>query len=163
MEAGHRCAIPACRQPTVEIAHIVPWEQVREHKFDNLIVLCANCHIRFGRGEIDRPSMKQYKANLSVLTGRYGDLEQRVLRFFARRPEEDEIELPERLDILLMYLLEDGLLEGGRLGRSYTMTINYGGDKDDLDLPSRPTTEIYRLTDKGREFITRWLSAKKLE
>ena len=25
VEAGHRCAIPACRQIEVQIHHIVPW------------------------------------------------------------------------------------------------------------------------------------------
>jgi 5-methylcytosine-specific restriction endonuclease McrA len=41
----------------VEIAHIVPWEKVKEHTFDNLIVLCPTCHTRFDKGEIDRKSM----------------------------------------------------------------------------------------------------------
>jgi hypothetical protein len=36
MEAGHRCAIPRCQQIPVEVAHIVPWKQVREHRFENL-------------------------------------------------------------------------------------------------------------------------------
>jgi 5-methylcytosine-specific restriction endonuclease McrA len=57
VEAGHRCAIPVCRQVPVEIAHIVPWEKVKEHTFDNLIVLCPTCHTRFDKGEIDRKSM----------------------------------------------------------------------------------------------------------
>ena len=53
MEAGHRCAIPTCRQTPVEIAHIVPWEQIQEHTFDNLIALCPTCHTRYDKGEID--------------------------------------------------------------------------------------------------------------
>jgi len=39
LEAGHRCAIPTCRQTPVEIVHIDPWAKVREHKFENLIAL----------------------------------------------------------------------------------------------------------------------------
>ncbi|WP_261562884.1 tetratricopeptide repeat protein [Frankia tisae] len=65
VEAGHRCAIPTCKATTTEIAHIVPWEKVREHTFENLIALCPNCHTRFDKGDIDRRSMQQYKANLS--------------------------------------------------------------------------------------------------
>ena len=44
IEAGHRCAIPTCGHPTTEIAHILPWAKVKEHKFENLIALCPNCH-----------------------------------------------------------------------------------------------------------------------
>jgi hypothetical protein len=65
VEAGHRCAIPTCRHPTTEIAHIVPWSRVREHTFDNLIALCPTCHARYDKGEIDRKSMRMYKAQLS--------------------------------------------------------------------------------------------------
>jgi hypothetical protein len=65
VEAGHHCAIPTCRFPTTEIAHIVPWEKVKEHKFENLIALCPNCHARHHKGEIDRQSLFQYKRNLA--------------------------------------------------------------------------------------------------
>jgi len=152
MEAGHRCAIPTCHQVPAVIAHIIPWEQVKKHSFDNLIALCPTCHSRFDRGEIDRKAMEQYKANLSVLNGRYGDLEQRVLRFFAKYPDADEIELPGGLDILLMYLLEDGLL---------TATRSRGAAR----IAGVPVLafKLYRPTDKGRQFIEKWLGAEKLE
>src|SRR6059058_1324297 len=104
LEAGHRCAIPTCQQTPVEIAHIVPWTQVMKHTFDNLIALCPTCHTRYDSGGIDRKAMKQYKANLSILSGRYGDLEQRILRHFADKPDEDKIWLLGGLDILLMNL-----------------------------------------------------------
>ena len=94
IEAGHRCAIPTCRHTTTEIAHIEPWSKVKEHSFENLIALCPNCHTRFDNSEIDRKSMKQYKANLAILTGRYGDLERRILELFATNPESNSIRLP---------------------------------------------------------------------
>jgi 5-methylcytosine-specific restriction endonuclease McrA len=86
VEAGHRCAIPTCRVGTTEIAHIKPWRQVREHAFENLIALCPTCHARFDKGEIDRKAMQQYKANLGVINGRYGEIERRVLALFAENP-----------------------------------------------------------------------------
>lgn len=64
VEAGHRCAIPTCRATTLELAHITPWAKTRAHDFDNMIALCPNCHTRFDKGEIDRLSMLQYKAEL---------------------------------------------------------------------------------------------------
>jgi hypothetical protein len=85
MEAGYRCAIPTCRQHPIETAHIVPWPQVKEHKFSNLIALCANCHTRYDRGEIDRSAMRGFKANLGIINARYGEYERRLLEFFATR------------------------------------------------------------------------------
>src|SRR5437588_11597928 len=80
IESGHRCAIPTCRQVPVELAHIIPWEKCKAHKFDNLIALCPTCHTRYDKREIDRKSMQTYKLNLLLVNSRYGDLEQRVIR-----------------------------------------------------------------------------------
>lgn len=66
VEAGHRCAIPTCRNPDVDIHHIIPWEKVREHRFSNLIALCPNCHRRADAGKIDRKSLLMYKARLAA-------------------------------------------------------------------------------------------------
>lgn len=152
MEAGHRCAIPTCRQITLEVVHITPWAKVKEHTFDNLIALCPNCHTRVHKGEIDRKALKQYKANLSILNGRYGDLERRVLDYFAEHPDKERILLPRGFDILLMYLLKDGLLE----------------DVEKIDIEKANNSALagakwYQLTSNGRNFIQRWLSAKKLQ
>lgn len=65
IESGHRCAIPTCKHPTVEIHHIVPWADCQEHKFENLIALCPNCHRRAHSKEIDRKSLSIYKEKLS--------------------------------------------------------------------------------------------------
>ncbi|WP_327727027.1 HNH endonuclease [Streptomyces sp. NBC_00487] len=87
VEAGHRCAIPTCRQTPVEIAHITAWVKVREHKFENLIALCPTCHARFDRGEIDRKAMRQYKENLEIINSRYTDTESQFLKVCAQNWE----------------------------------------------------------------------------
>lgn len=68
-EAGHRCAIPSCRHPTVDVHHIVPWEDRKSHDFENLIALCPNCHRRADAGEIDRKSLRWYKSQASAAIG----------------------------------------------------------------------------------------------
>jgi hypothetical protein len=146
VEAGHRCALPRCHMPTVEIAHIKPWAQVKSHTFDNLIALCPTCHARYDKGEIDRKAMLQYKANLSVLSGRYGEVERRVLHHFAANAENESIYLPKGWDLLLMYLLDDGFLVE-------TDDIRYQFSRDGM---------LYLITPKGREFVEKWLSAKTL-
>ena len=51
-EAGHRCAIHKCREIIeVDIHHIVPWSQCKEHRYENLIALCPNCHTLADRGD----------------------------------------------------------------------------------------------------------------
>lgn len=69
LEAGHRCAIPTCKFPDIDVHHIVPWSKCREHRFENLIALCPNCHRRVHKGEIDRKSLLLYKNRLVALFG----------------------------------------------------------------------------------------------
>ena len=152
VEAGHRCAIPTCRQPTTEIAHIEPWAKVREHSFENLIALCPNCHHRYDKGEIDRLAMQRYKANLGILTSRYGDIERRVLKRFADHPEETIIEVEGgEWDIFLMYLLEDGLLEDQ--SEKLQPNVSWLGTG----------VRRFMLTEKGRSLVGHWLAGGPLE
>jgi len=62
----------------LEIAHIVPWAEVKVHEFHNLIALRANHHRRQERGEIDRKAIRQIKENLSLSGSRYTELERRI-------------------------------------------------------------------------------------
>jgi hypothetical protein len=152
VEAGHRCAIPTCRQATpLQIDHIEDWSKVRRHEFSNMIVLCANCHARKTAGDIDRKSIRMYKANLSVLNSRYGDLEKRVLQVFASESGANVIELQGGLDLQLWYLLQDGLLE--KVNRQ-------GGNMVIMGIPA---LQCYKLTDKGREFVSKWVSARPVD
>lgn len=66
VEAGHRCAIHTCRNETVDVHHIDGWAASREHRFDSLIALCPTCHRRADAGEIDRKSLRLYKARLAA-------------------------------------------------------------------------------------------------
>ena len=153
VEAGHRCAIPSCRQTPVELAHIISWAKCRKHEFENLIALCPTCHTRFDRGDIDKKSIEMYKQSLSVLNSRYGDYEQRILQYFIDTPEAEDIKLPygQNTDILLMYLLRDGLLIDLPEKRPITMSS--------IGRVSMP----YKLTDKGKNFISQWKSAENIE
>jgi hypothetical protein len=62
IEAGHRCAIPTCKNSAnIDLHHIVPWEKSKEHKAENLIALCPNCHRLAHDGSIDKKSLLKYK------------------------------------------------------------------------------------------------------
>jgi hypothetical protein len=84
--------------------------------------------------------MRQYKANLSVVSSRYSDLERRVIEFFVDNPQHETISLPGGLQLLLGYLIKDGLLE-----IKAKLVPAIGG--------SIFTNDEYQLTDAGQEFV----------
>jgi len=140
VECGHRCAIPTCRQPSVEIAHITPWSKVKNHKFENLIGLCPNCHTRFDKHEIDRKAMQIYKLNLLLTNSRYGDLEQRVIKTFVKDRKTTDFWWFADMEILLVCLIDDSLLAFAG------QTRMVGG------LSQR----LYHLTKQGTDYIAQW-------
>ena len=149
VEAGHRCSIPTCRQTTTEIAHIIPWKDVKEHTFENLIALCPNCHSRYDKGEIDRKAMQQYKINLAVLNDRYSEIERRVLRYFHDNPKARGIKLDSSFDFLLMNAIQDGLVSRLRTSK--------------LRIEGLPVHVVYTITDKGSELIKKWFGGEQLD
>lgn len=68
MDAGHRCSMPRCQSiVNIEIHHIVPFDKVQKHEYDNLIALCPNHHRIADRGAIDKKSLRMYKKNLQYV------------------------------------------------------------------------------------------------
>ena len=100
--------------------------------------------------------MRRYKANLSILNGRYGDLEKRVLQHFVDHPDSKTITLFGGLDVLLSYLVRDKLITdtGTRDG------VGFGANDGDEMIWSHIT---YALTPEGRAFIDKWMGAGNLE
>ena len=154
VEAGHRCAIPTCRMPITDIHHIIPFEDVQEHKFENLIVLCPNCHRLYHCGKIDKKSMLIYKANLSILNNRYGELVRRILSEFIDNKDQQTIILPPGFSLFVKYLIRDGILEIKYESPGFAYEP-YMRTKD-------PYVE-YGLTAFGKEFISKMIAAEILE
>ncbi len=114
IEAGYRCAVPACRTAEpLEIEHIEEYAKVKTHEFSNMIVLCANCHRRKGTGprRLDQKALRIIKRNLAVVNRRYNDVERRVLEHFVENEDSPWVLLPET-PVLFGYLVKDGLIEG---------------------------------------------------
>lgn len=144
VEAGHRCAIPTCRQTPIEIAHIVGYAKCKKHEFHNLIPLCPNCHTRFDNGEIDHKAMRAYKHNLALLNRRYGDAEARVLEWFAADRSRIGIRILAEMEVLLLRLVKDGLLADSGRGE-----LLAGGSI---------VRKTLVLTQAGREYVARWIA-----
>jgi hypothetical protein len=93
--------------------------------------------------------MKLYKAKLSIMNSKYGDLEKRLLLYFASHPEISEVPFTasKENEIQLIYAVKDGLIRWVR----------------EVDAPGGGFTSAYKhtyyeITLEGREFIRKWLS-----
>jgi hypothetical protein len=144
VEAGHRCAIPTCRHPTTEIAHIVPESQGHDDSFENLIALCADCQ----KKEIDRQSIHMYKRNLGILNSRYSDFEHRVFDQIAETDRRSFI-VDAGLEIPLLHAVNDGLLKRVELA---PVAIQRG----------EPTDYKYEVTDEGLDFVNRYIRGEDI-
>ncbi|KPF76743.1 hypothetical protein IP68_02285 [Blastomonas sp. AAP25] len=141
VEAGHRCAIPTCRYIEVEIHHIIPWANCRSHDYDNLIALCANCHRRADRGEIDRKSLRLYKINLRFAHDKFSQLEMDILFDAARLPPGQGILWTPVMMVLIRRVIEAGYL----VVVAPQTIVSIGG----LDQSPRQLM----ISAKGREFL----------
>ena len=144
VEAGHRCAIPTCRIPTTEVAHIIPWSEVKEHKYENLIALCPNCHTRADKGEIDRKSLRIYKRILQRLTDRYTKFELNVLNEIRLKKP---VVIATTMLLLIKNILDEELVEVVKEDVAW-ISGSLGGSH-------------ISLTEKGHKFIEEWIGAKK--
>ncbi|MFI1830698.1 HNH endonuclease [Streptomyces sp. NPDC020412] len=162
VEAGHRCAIPTCRQTPVELSHITPWVRVRLHKFENLIALCPTCHARFDNGAIDRRAILQYKANLGLLNSRYTQIERQLLLALNRhhnlRDEHGEwrTDDPNPIGNLIVY---------GAVHLPFGMlwTISNLIDDELVSVEGLNTDVLtLHLTSAGEQLVSRWIDAEPL-
>ncbi|WYD79428.1 MAG: HNH endonuclease signature motif containing protein [Candidatus Electrothrix gigas] len=162
-QAGHRCTI--CREPSYEFHHITELGKGGNTEYENLIVLCPNCHTRVHREGIpNKKQLRHYKLKeevvyglpiLGKLTAEEGKFVQRIavlppeeIVFFIERHYDkimvDDHEEAKRLlrkQIGLLYLEEEGIIRS-----EYESSIKCveGGFHTALHI---------RITDKG----IRWL------
>ena len=141
VEAGHRCAIPTCRTFTTEFAHIEPWATVQDHSYENLIVLCPNCHSRFDKGEMDKKSMFMYKDNLRYVVERYSKFELDVLLELSRWGSDQGLPYLSIYFLLIKAILEEKFVAIVQQSGE----ISFGG--------VRMNPDFLVITDVGRQFV----------
>lgn len=141
IEAGYRCAVPTCRFPITENAHIVSWADSKDHSYENLIALCPNCHAMYDSGKIDRSAIIAYKKKLLFLNEVYSRFEIDVL---------DHLKTHKRAlipgELLIKRLLEEEIV----MVEEEIMLHGFGDDEDILGLFS------VVLTDKGIRMLNDW-------
>lgn len=155
-ESGYRCAIPTCRSTSIlEMAHIVPWEEVQDHAFENMIVLCAMCHGLYDREKkIHRKSIETYKANLGLMNARYNETERRLLREFLASSDVHVITSVDRFQVA--NLIDDGhiIAHEGKIRHTFEI---YG------EKYSVPLKWIYQITRSGTQVLQSLYSEEPTE
>lgn len=146
VEAGHRCAIPTCRQTTLEVAHIEPYEKVKKHEANNLIALCPNCHTRFDKGEIDKKSIRIYKKRLIFLSDRYSKYELNILSALTKK---NKVFIGGG-ELMIINLLDDGFIEK----KEITSWLQEEGELIPIEF-------FIGLTRKGKDFVKSWKRKEK--
>lgn len=66
LEVRHRCAV-CCAPVALEKAHIIPWSKTKDHSFENLVVMCANCHTRSHSEDWSAAILRGYKKDPCAL------------------------------------------------------------------------------------------------
>ncbi|MBA8812682.1 hypothetical protein [Frigoribacterium faeni] len=101
-------------------------------------------------GKIPRKSIQQYKANLALLHGRYGEFERRLLEQFAQT-NSSSVQLNTGRELDLYYLLRDGHL---------TARADSGG----MFIGGMPVAQLvtYSLTSSGQALVKRMKAGSPL-
>ena len=98
--AGHRCTI--CAAPWLEIHHINELSEGGETAYDNLIVLCPNCHTRVhAEGVPSKDELRHYKRKQEIsyelpILSRIGSAERELIAEAIALDEADAILLEKR-------------------------------------------------------------------
>ena len=154
IEAGYRCAV--CRMTdALDIEHIEEWSEVRSHTFENMIVLCANCHRRKANTSdprhINRARLKRIKKNLMMLSGRYSDMERRFIEECQKALEANpsanvSLSVHNTMWLQIKYLIDDGLLQAQRVSGGFYSTDSEGNaiSNDEVKIVLSPA---------GRNFV----------
>ncbi|WP_288926980.1 HNH endonuclease signature motif containing protein [uncultured Maritimibacter sp.] len=154
-ESGYRCAIPTCRATSaLEMEHIEPWAEAPKHEFENMIVLCANCHARVTKGEISKSAVRNYKRNLAITNGRYSVFEMRFVQMFMDAGFADEpnanVTIPQSDFLHIKGLADDGLVR--------TEPLREFARNTDLD----SSLMVVWLTEAGRTFVKNYSIGKEI-
>ncbi len=99
--AGHRCTI--CQAPWLEIHHIEELGVGGKTEYENLIVLCPNCHARVhAQGIPSKEELKHYKIKQEIayelpVLSRLTESEREFVRELASKLPEDRVVFSRRV------------------------------------------------------------------
>lgn len=157
LEAGYKCANPACRHIiTLELHHIVWVKDDGDNDPNNLLALCPNCHSLHTHGDIPEQAILTWKSLLLALNSTNHATADLLLILSAeeQRIEDstDAANIPPPFRFTgdglpaLSGLISSGLIE---ISKRYSGANAWGS--------SMPSFEV-RLTTKGKNLVSAWRS-----
>jgi 5-methylcytosine-specific restriction endonuclease McrA len=99
-QSGHRCSV--CNEPNYDLHHIDHLENGGMTEYDNLIVLCPNCHRRVHKENIPDPQqLRHYKLKLEIsyslpIIGHLTNEEKALIKELCKVEDSNELILYNR-------------------------------------------------------------------
>jgi hypothetical protein len=162
--SGHRCTI--CHAPWLEIHHIDELGEGGETKYENLIVLCPNCHTRVHKeGVPSKRELHHYKRKLEIayelpILDRLDIKEWKLIQEVAKLPDRDHVVFSRKIEAVRFDVLEDSAIQYAWLcaGCSYLqetgmVSLDVGAVSMIREPNHRVITLHLRLTPKGVKWI----------
>lgn len=173
-QAGHRCTI--CKEPYFDLHHINPIENGGMTEYDNLIVLCPNCHRRVHKENIPNPQqLRHYKLKLEIayelpIIGRLSNEEKILIKYLSQHHDSNELVLFKRRyhkNILnsdhgaasRIFRIEVGYLN---LEKEGIISAEYGNSIGLADETTISVEIFIRITSKGIKWIEYLNKSNKL-
>ena len=162
--AGHRCTI--CHAPWLEIHHIEELGDGGKTEYENLVVLCPNCHTRVHADGIpSKDELRHYKTKQEIayelpILSRLTSSEKKFVRDLADRALEDQLVFSEPVYRDVVALNQDEAIEILRkevgyfhLQESGIVTVDLENAITLADGKQVSVTLRVRLTGKGGKWL----------
>ena len=158
LECGHRCSICGIPYP-VELAHIIPWRNSNEHKVEDLICLCANCHKLADQGKWTQKTLRRFKKepwvvrqykNADNIDRPTSEVELSINLELADVDEKNKRWLKYALAAFLDIPPRDVRITSVKEGNSVTVTV---------ELPSESAVELLNAYERQDGRLVKYLDA----
>ena len=110
-ECRYRCACD-CEPVSLEKAHIIPWSETQDHSFENLVVLCANCHTRADKEKWPEAHFRRFKQQPCALERERLPMispEQKVMVDYIAATHPDSMTEQQRFRLAAMFAAYAGI------------------------------------------------------
>lgn len=154
IESGHRCAVCGEGCP-LERAHIIPWCKSKEHKIEDLICLCANCHQRADQENWGAATLREYKLKPWILRRQDESSNSHQRKRVQLSLEMDMQSFDERTARLLVYALA-AFLEISP-GTIKVCSVEEGSVKVILELPHEAADKLIACAASADELLSSYL------
>jgi SOS-response transcriptional repressor LexA len=154
IESGHRCAVCGAPCP-LERAHIIPWHKSQEHKVEDLICLCANCHQRADLEKWGEKTLREYKQTPWVMRSAYTESNIQLTTEVELTITAELKDFDEKAQRWLQYALA-GFLEISPNAIQIT-SISKGSVKIILKLPTQSAEKLLNAYEKDDPKLARYL------